>query len=142
MTLLLASGANPLGHVLDQSSGFSEKFGTDVKLSVVSLIVGALIALVWLLYSASRIRIGRSRTVPAATRNGPTVAGQPGCAVPLPHQFIDDRQPRWARKATSTNSPASISTTSLGTMTRQFASASDASRCDDPPGASPIASTR
>ena len=45
MTLLLASGANPLGHVLDQSSGFSEKFGTDVKLSVVSLIVGALIVL-------------------------------------------------------------------------------------------------
>ena len=58
MTLLLASGANPLGHVLDKSSGFSEKFGTDVKLSVVSLIVGAVIALVWLLYSASRIRIG------------------------------------------------------------------------------------
>ena len=57
MTLLLASGANPLGHVLDKSSGFSEKFGTDVKLSVVSLLVGALIALVWLLYSASRIRI-------------------------------------------------------------------------------------
>jgi F-type H+-transporting ATPase subunit a len=58
MNPLLASGANPLGHVLDKESAFSGMFGTDVKLSVVSLVVGAVIALAWLLHSASRIRIG------------------------------------------------------------------------------------
>ena len=58
MTLLLASGANPLGHVLDKSSAFSDRFGTDVKLSVVSLVVGAVIVLAWMLHAASRIRTG------------------------------------------------------------------------------------
>ena len=55
---LLASGANPLGHVLDKSSAFSDIFGTDVKLSVVSLVVGALIVLAWLFVAASRIKTG------------------------------------------------------------------------------------
>ena len=55
---LLASGANPLGHVLDKSSAFSDIFGTDVKLSVVSLVVAAVIVLAWLFVAASRIKIG------------------------------------------------------------------------------------
>jgi len=55
---LLASGANPLGHVLDKSSAFSDIFGTDVKLSVVSLVVGAVIVLAWLFVAASRIKTG------------------------------------------------------------------------------------
>ena len=58
MTLFLASGANPLGHVLDKSSAFTERFGHDVKLSVVSLVVGAVVVLAWLLHASSRIRTG------------------------------------------------------------------------------------
>ena len=51
-------------------------------------------------------------------------------------------QPRWARNATSTISPVRICSASLGTTTRQLASASVASRCDDAPGAPPSACTR
>jgi F-type H+-transporting ATPase subunit a len=52
--LMLAAGADPLAHVLDQPSAFGE----DIKLSVVSILVGGAIVLLWMLYSASRIRIG------------------------------------------------------------------------------------
>ena len=55
---LLAAGADPLNHVLDKPSAFSDIFGTDVKLSVVSLVVAALIVLAWLLVAASRIKTG------------------------------------------------------------------------------------
>ena len=48
-------------------------------------------------------------------------------------------QPRWARNATSTISPVRICSASLGTTTRQFASANVASRCDGAPGAPPSA---
>jgi F-type H+-transporting ATPase subunit a len=59
MTLpLLAFGADPLNHVLDKPSAFSGIFGTDVKLSVVSLVVAAVIVLAWLFVAASRIKIG------------------------------------------------------------------------------------
>ena len=59
MTLpILAFGADPLNHVLDKPSAFSGIFGTDVKLSVVSLVVAAVIVLAWLFVAASRIKIG------------------------------------------------------------------------------------
>jgi len=58
MTLLLASGADPLGHVLDKSSAFSGVFGTDIPLSVVSLVIGGVIALVALFFAAGRIKTG------------------------------------------------------------------------------------
>jgi len=58
MTLLLASGADPLGHVLDKSSAFSGVFGTDIPLSVVSLVIGGVIALVALFFCAGRIKTG------------------------------------------------------------------------------------
>ena len=58
MHTVLASGSNPLGHVLDKSSAFSGVFGTEVKLSVVSVIVGGVIVLAWMLFAASRIRTG------------------------------------------------------------------------------------
>ena len=51
-------------------------------------------------------------------------------------------QPRCARKATSTSSPVRICSAPVGTTTRQFASASVASRCDEAPGAPPSACTR
>jgi F-type H+-transporting ATPase subunit a len=58
MTTLLASGANPLGHVLDKPSAFSELFGHEVKLSVVSVVVGGVVAIITLLWAASRIKTG------------------------------------------------------------------------------------
>lgn len=58
MTTLLASGANPLGHVLDKPSAFTELFGHEVKLSVVSVVVGGTIAIITLLWAASRIKTG------------------------------------------------------------------------------------
>ena len=48
MTLILASGTDPLGHVLDKSSAFTDLFGFDVPLSVVSVVIGALIVMVQL----------------------------------------------------------------------------------------------
>jgi len=58
MHTVLASGSNPLGHVLDKSSAFSGVFGHEVKLSVVSVVVGGVIVLAWMLFAASRIRTG------------------------------------------------------------------------------------
>jgi len=58
MTPLLASGADPLGHVLDKSSAFSGVFGTDIPLSVVSLVIGGLAVLLVLFHAAGRIRTG------------------------------------------------------------------------------------
>ena len=58
MTLLLASGTDPLGHVLDKSSAFSGVFGFDVPLSVVSVVIGAVLVLVLLFHSAGRIKTG------------------------------------------------------------------------------------
>ena len=58
MNLLLASGADPLGHVLDKQSAFSGVFGTDIPLSVVSLVIGAVITLAGLFFAAGRIRTG------------------------------------------------------------------------------------
>ena len=43
MTFILASGTDPLGHVIDKNSAFTDLFGFDVQLSVVSVVVGALI---------------------------------------------------------------------------------------------------
>ena len=58
MTLFLASGADPLGHVLDRSSAFSGVFGTDIPLSVVSLVIGGVAVLLVLVHAAGRIRTG------------------------------------------------------------------------------------
>ena len=39
------------------------------------------------------MRTGRSRTLPAGTRSGPTSAGQPGCAAPPPHRLTGQSAP-------------------------------------------------
>ena len=58
MNSFLASGADPLGHVLDKSSAFSGVFGTDIPLSVVSLVIGGIAVLAVLVHAAGRIRTG------------------------------------------------------------------------------------
>ncbi len=58
MTLLLASGGNPLGHVLDKRSAVSELLDTNINLSVISVVAGGVVTLAVLLYAARRIRTG------------------------------------------------------------------------------------
>ena len=58
MTFILASGTDPLGHVIDKNSAFTDLFGFDVQLSVVSVVVGALIVVALLLHSSRRIKTG------------------------------------------------------------------------------------
>ena len=58
MTFILASGTDPRGHVLDKSSAFTDLFGFDVPLSVVSVVIGALIVMVLLVHSSRRIKTG------------------------------------------------------------------------------------
>jgi F-type H+-transporting ATPase subunit a len=58
MINVLASGANPLGHVLDKPSAFGEVFGQPIKLSVVSVVIGSIIAVVTLVWAAGRIKTG------------------------------------------------------------------------------------
>lgn len=58
MNLLLASGSNPLGHVLDKKSALSTLLGVDVPLSVISVVTGGVVTVAILLYAASRIRTG------------------------------------------------------------------------------------
>ena len=58
---LLASEGNPLDHVLDKPSALSTMFGldsADIKLSVVSLVVGGLLTMCLLMLSARRISTG------------------------------------------------------------------------------------
>ncbi len=58
---LLGSEGNPLDHVLDKPSALSTMFGldaTDIKLSVVSLVVGGLLILLVLTLASRRIRTG------------------------------------------------------------------------------------
>lgn len=57
MTLLFASGDNPLGHVLDRPSAVSIG-GTTLTLSMVSLIVGAVVCITALMLAARRIATG------------------------------------------------------------------------------------
>ncbi len=58
MPLLLASDANPLGHVLDNRSGFAEVFGADVRLSTVSILVGGTLVTLFMLWVSGRVRTG------------------------------------------------------------------------------------
>lgn len=58
MTLILASGIDPLGHVLDKKSAFSDVFGTVIPLSVVSVVVGAVVVMLVLVICSRRIKTG------------------------------------------------------------------------------------
>ncbi|MFO0783925.1 MAG: F0F1 ATP synthase subunit A [Phycisphaerales bacterium] len=58
MPFTLASGSNPLHHVLDNQSQFSNVFGADIRLSTVSVVVAGIGIIVTLLWVATRIRTG------------------------------------------------------------------------------------
>jgi F-type H+-transporting ATPase subunit a len=58
MIMMLASGADPLEHVKDAPSAFPALLGLEVKLSVVSVVVGGVLAVIMLLWAARRIRTG------------------------------------------------------------------------------------
>ena len=58
MSFTLASGSNPLHHVLDNQSQFTHVFGTDIRLSAVSVVVAGIAITATLLWVATRIRTG------------------------------------------------------------------------------------
>lgn len=58
MPLFLASGSNPLGHVLDNPSSASHMLGTEVRLSTISMIVAGLLLIPLMLWVANRVRTG------------------------------------------------------------------------------------
>jgi len=55
---MLASGANPLGHVLDKESALSDYLGFKVKLSAVSIVVAAILTFAALYIASRRIDTG------------------------------------------------------------------------------------
>ena len=55
---MLASGANPLGHVLDKESALGDYLGFKVKLSAVSIVVAAILTFAALYIASRRIDTG------------------------------------------------------------------------------------
>ncbi len=58
MQIFLASDGNPLGHVLDNPSAFSDLLGTEIRLSTISMIVAGVVMTVLMMWVANRVRTG------------------------------------------------------------------------------------